>query len=38
MDLHEFLLEARRGYEALTRRADESVDEMNRMLDDYDNF
>jgi hypothetical protein len=38
MDLHEALVEAREAYEALTRRADESVDEMNRLLDDYDNF
>ncbi len=38
IDLHEALVEARKGYQALTRRADESVDEMERLLDDYDNF
>ena len=37
IDLHDALLHARRGYLALTERADDSVDEMNRLLDDYDN-
>jgi hypothetical protein len=38
IDLSDALLKARKAYEDLTRRADESVDEMNRLLDDYDNF
>lgn len=38
IDLHDALLQARKGYQALIERADESVDEMNRLLDDYDNF
>lgn len=38
IDLHEALIQARQEYQALTERADESVDEMNRLMDDYDNF
>jgi serine protease Do len=38
IDLHEALVEARKGYQALIERADESVDEMDRLMDDYDNF
>jgi serine protease Do len=38
IDLDEALTQARQEYQALTERADESVDEMNRLLDDYDNF
>jgi S1-C subfamily serine protease len=38
IDLHDALIQARKEYQALTERADESVDEMNRRLDDYDNF
>jgi hypothetical protein len=38
IDLHDALIQARKGYQALIERADESVDEMNRLLDDYDNF
>jgi hypothetical protein len=38
LDLHDALIQARKEYQALTERADESVDEMNRRLDDYDNF
>ena len=38
IDLHEALVEARKGYQALIERADESVQEMDRLLDDYDNF
>jgi S1-C subfamily serine protease len=38
IDLHEALIQARQAYQALTERADESVDEMNRLMDDYDNF
>jgi S1-C subfamily serine protease len=38
LDLHDALIQVRREYQALTERADESVDEMNRLLDDYDNF
>ena len=38
IDLHEALTQARQEYQALTERADESVDEMNRLMDDYDNF
>jgi serine protease Do len=38
IDLDEALTQARQGYQALIERADESADEMNRLLDDYDNF
>ena len=38
IDLHDALVDVRKSYQALTERADESVDEMNRLLDDYDNF
>ncbi len=38
IDLHEALVEARKGYQALIERADDSVEEMDRLLDDYDNF
>ena len=38
IDLHEALVEARKGYQKLIKRADDSVDEMDRLLDDYDNF
>lgn len=38
IDLHDALIQVRKEYQALTERADESVDEMNRLLDDYDNF
>jgi len=38
LDLHDALIQARKEYQALTERADESVEEMNRLLDDYDNF
>ena len=38
IDLDEALTQARQEYQALIERADESVDEMNRLLDDYDNF
>lgn len=38
IDLHDALPHARKGYQALIDRADESVDEMNRLLDDYGNF
>jgi len=38
IDLHEALIQVRQEYQALTERADESVNEMNRLMDDYDNF
>ena len=38
IDLDDALVQARKEYQALIERADESVDEMNRLLDDYDNF
>ena len=38
IDLDDALIQAREEYQALIERADESVDEMNRLLDDYDNF
>lgn len=38
IDLHEALVHARKGYQALIERADDSVEEMDRMIDDYDNF
>ena len=38
VDLDEALLRAREGYRQLIERADESVDEMNRLLEDYENF
>jgi hypothetical protein len=38
IDLHDALDHAREGYEALIERADRSVEEMDRLLDDYDNF
>jgi serine protease Do len=38
VDLDEALLHAREGYRELIERADESVREMNRLLDDYDDF
>ena len=37
-DLHDVLDHVREGYEELTKRADDSIDEMNQLLDDYDNF
>lgn len=37
-DLDETLLHAREGYRKLIERADESVREMERLLDDYDDF
>ena len=38
IDLDEALVRVRQQYQALIQRADESVEEMDRMLDDYDNF
>jgi serine protease Do len=38
IDLDDALIQARKAYQALIERADESVDEMNRLIDDYDNF
>jgi serine protease Do len=38
IDLSDALKEARKGYQALIERADQSIDEMNKALDDYDNF
>ena len=38
IDLDEALVEARKGYQELIERADDSVKEMDRLLDDYDNF
>ena len=38
IDLHEALIQVRQEYQELTERADESVNEMNRLMDDYDNF
>lgn len=38
IDLDDALIHARKAYQALIERADESVDEMNRLIDDYDNF
>ncbi len=38
IDPNDALIEVRKSYQALTERADESVDEMNRLLDDYENF
>jgi S1-C subfamily serine protease len=38
VDLDEALLYAREGYQKLIERADESVREMDRLFDDYDNF
>jgi len=38
IDLDEALVEVRKDYQELIQRADDSVDEMNEMLDDYDNF
>jgi S1-C subfamily serine protease len=38
IDLHDALIQVRQEYQALTERADESVNEMNRLMDDYDNF
>lgn len=38
VDLDEALLHAREGYRELIERADESVREMDRLLDDYDDF
>jgi len=38
VDLDEALLRAREGYRELIERADQSVEEMERLLDDYENF
>lgn len=38
IDLHDALIHARKGYQVLIERADESVGEMHRLLDDYDDF
>jgi len=38
VDLDEALLQAREGYRKLIERADESVREMDRLLEDYDDF
>jgi serine protease Do len=38
IDLHEALVDVRKDYQALIERADDSVEEMDRLLDDYDNF
>ena len=38
IDLNDALVEVRKSYQALTERADESVDEMDTLLDDYENF
>jgi serine protease Do len=38
IDLHEALTRARKQYADLIKRADDSIDEMDRMIDDYDNF
>ena len=38
IDLDDALIQAREGYRALIERADKSVDEMDRLIDDYDNF
>ena len=38
IDLDDALIQARQEYQALIERVDESVDEMNRLMDDYDNF
>jgi hypothetical protein len=38
IDLDDALIQARKGYRALIERADKSVDEMDRLMEDYDNF
>jgi S1-C subfamily serine protease len=38
IDLDDALIQARKGYEMLIERADESIQEMDRLIDDYDNF
>ncbi len=38
IDLDDALIQARKSYEMLIERADESIQEMDRLIDDYDNF
>ena len=38
VDLDDTLKYARRSYRELIERANESIDEMDRLLDDYENF
>jgi len=38
VDLDDALQQARAGYKALIERANKSFDEMDKMIDDYDNF
>ena len=37
-DLADSLMQVRAAYAELTKRRDQSIDEMERLFDDYDNF
>ena len=37
-DLNESLQQARKAYSELTKRRDKSIEEMESLFDDYDNF